>query len=264
MTYSFGDTDLAAERLRILDTVFAPAADAVLDAVVAAVPAGPATIADLGCGPGATTARLVRRWPTAAVTGVDASESFLAAARVAVAGATFVAADVTGPLPGAPFDLVYARFLLAHLPDVPAAVRHWVGSLRPGGVVVLEETEFIRSDDPVFARYEALSVARVARAGGDVYAGPAIRRALDGLGAAGPGDVEVLLDRVLDLDPTTGQAAAMFWRNLATWGSEAVDQGLVTESDRAVLLTALRGRETDDSPGPLAWGHHQAILRRRG
>ncbi len=255
MTYSFGDGDLAAERLHVLDAVFGPTTDALL----AVVSTAPGTVADLGCGPGATTARLVRRFPSARVTGVDLSTSFLAAARTAVPGADFVVADVTGPLPGAPFDLVYARFLLAHLAAVAPTITHWLDSVRPGGVVLLEETESIRSDDPVFARYEALSVARVARAGADVYAGPAIRHALESAGG-----VEVMVDHVLVLDVTTGQAAAMFRRNLATWGHQAVDQGLLTEADRAGLLAALREREDDDSPGPFAWGHHQTVLRRTG
>jgi SAM-dependent methyltransferase len=256
--YAFGDTDLAAERLRILDTVFAPTSDALLELVRDLTPVGPDTVADLGCGPGATTARLVHRFPAARVTGLDASAAFLTAARVATPGAAFATTDVTRPLPHAPFDLVYARFLLAHLSDVPAAIGHWLRSVRPGGVVVLEETESISSADPVFARYEELSVARVAHAGADVYAGPAVRAALDAL----PGDV--VLDRVLTLDLTAGEAAAMFWRNLATWGHDAVAQGLITEPDRAALLSALRDREDDPTRGRFTWTHHQTVLRRPG
>jgi|GEM_PF-4849520 Trans-aconitate methyltransferase len=61
--YTFGDTDLAAERLRILDAVFAPTTDALLDDLVVR----PSRVADLGCGPGATTARLSRRFPSATI-----------------------------------------------------------------------------------------------------------------------------------------------------------------------------------------------------
>ena len=249
--YSFGDTALAAERLHVLDAVFAPTTDALLDGL----PLTPARIADLGCGPGATTARLVARWPTARVTGFDASEAFLAAARTGVPTADFVAADVTAPLPGAPYDLVYARFLLAHLPDVAAAVRAWVAGLGSGGVLVLEETEHIASSDPWFARYEAVSYGRVASAGAHVYAGADISAAI-------PAGVEVVLDRVVELDPTAGEAAGMFWRNLATWGPDAVAQGLLTEADRDALLTHLRDRVDDPTRGLFTWTHHQTVLRR--
>jgi SAM-dependent methyltransferase len=222
------------------------------------VPSEPATVADLGCGSGATTARLVHRFPTARVTGIDTSESFVVAARARVARPTITTADVTGPVPTAPFDLVYSRFLLAHLPDVAAAIEHWLASVCPAGVLVLEETESIRTEDPVFARYEQLSVARVARAGSEMYAGPAIRAVLD----ADPLGADLLLDRVLDLDVTVGQAAALFWRNLATWGHDAVDQDRITEPDRAALLGARSEREGDDSPGPFVWGHHQTVRGR--
>jgi len=249
--YSFGDTELAAERLHVLDAVFAPTTDALLDGL----PRLPARIADLGCGPGATTARLVDRWPSARVTGVDTSEAFLTAARAGVPAADFVAADVTAPLPGAPYDLVYARFLLAHLPDVAAAVRAWVAALGSGGVLVLEETEHIASSDPWFARYEAVSYGRVASVGAHVYAGADITAAI-------PAGIEVMLDRVIELDPTAGEAAGMFWRNLATWGPDAVAQGLLTEADRHALLTHLRGRIDDPTRGLFSWTHHQTVLRR--
>jgi SAM-dependent methyltransferase len=249
--YSFGDTALAAERLHVLDAVFAPTTDALLDGLRLT----PSRIADLGCGPGATTARLVGRWPTARVAGFDASEAFLAVARAGVPAADFVAADVTAPLPGAPYDLVYARFLLAHLSDVPAAVGVWAASLEPDGLLVLEETEHIASSDPWFARYEAVSYGRVASAGAHVYAGADISAAI-------PAGVEVVLDRVIDLDPTAGEAAGMFWRNLATWGPDAVTQGLLTEADRDALLTHLRHRVDDPTRGLFTWTHRQTVLRR--
>ncbi len=249
--YSFGDTELAAERLRVLDAVFAPSTDALLDEVGAR----PATVADLGCGPGATTARLAVRFPHAVVTGVDESEAFLAAARVAVPSARFVAADVSRPLPGTPYDLVYARYLLAHLPDVGAAIAHWLDALTPGGLLILEETEHIASADPWFARYEALTAARVATAGTNVYAGADITAAI-------PAGAGVLVDRVIGLDLGAGEAADMFWRNLATWGHEAVEQGLVGEADRAALLAHLRDRVDDPTHGLFTWTHHQTVLRR--
>jgi SAM-dependent methyltransferase len=255
-TYSFGDSDVAAARLRVLDNVFAPTTDALLEEVDAAAAVGPRRIADLGCGPGATTARLAARYPRAAVTGVDASAAFLAAARVAVPGATFVAADVTEALPGAPYDLVYARFLLAHLPDVAAAIASWLTALGPDGMLVLEETEHIASVDPTFARYESLSEARVRTSGADVDAGPAITAALPAPAAV------AVVDRVLTLDLTAAQAASMFRPNLATWGADAVADGLISEPDRVALLDALTARIDDHTRGLFTWTHHQTVLRR--
>ena len=249
--YTFGDTDLAAERLRVLDAVFAPTTDSLL----AELEVTPRSIADLGCGPGATTARLATRFPDAAVVGLEASESFVAAARAAVPRAEILVADVTQPLPRAPFDFVYARFLAAHLPDIAAALGTWADALAPGGMLVLEETESITSTDPVFAAYETLTRACVATAGASVYAGPYL---VPSLASA----VTVELDRVLELDVTAGQAAAMFRRNLATWGDEAVAQGLLTEPDRVRLLDRLTERESEHTRGLFTWTHRQVVARR--
>ena len=169
--------------------------------------------------------------------------------------ARFFVADVTRPLPGTPFDLVYARYLLAHLADARAAIGNWFDALAPGGILILEETERIASDDPWFARYEALSDVRVAAAGANVYAGADITAAI-------PARADVILDRAIDLDLTAGAASGMFWRNLATWGHEAVDQGLIGEPDRAGLLAQLRARVDDDTRGVFTWTHHQTVLRR--
>ncbi len=250
--YTFGDGDLAAERLHVLDDAFADTADALL----AELAVSPTRVADLGCGPGATTARLHAVFPHAAVVGVDASPVFVAQARRALPVATFVVADATRPLPHGPFDLVYARFLLAHLPDVAGALHTWVRALHPGGLLVLEETEHLTSTDADFARYEAVSRARVGAQGALLYAGGAIAAVLPFAA------VEVVIDRVVPLDLTAGQAAAMFWRNLATWGSDAVADGLLGEDDRSALLDRLAARVEDPTRGLFTWTHRQTVLRR--
>ena len=133
-------------------------------------------VLDLGCGPGtrprccgprsrtrrspASTRR--RRWSTRR-------------ARVC-RGASFAVADVTRPL-RLPADIVYARFLLGHLPDPDAALAHWARSLRPGtGLLVCEEPVRYRSDDPLFARYEETVTAVVAATGATLWAAPALDR----------------------------------------------------------------------------------------
>ncbi len=73
----------------------------------------------------------------------------------------------------------------------------------------------VASVDPWFARYEALSAARVAAADANLSAGTDITAAI-------PARDAIVVDRVITLDLAAGEAAAMFWRNLATWGSDAV------------------------------------------
>ena len=149
VSYAFGDSSDAARRLAVVHRVFVPLADRLLDDVVNR---SPGVVADLGCGPGHTTRFLVERWRAAEVIGVDESEGFLALATSHVPGVRFVHGDVTDPdaLPAGRADVVYARCLLAHLPDVAGAIstgREW---LAPEGRLVLEEPERIEADDPVF------------------------------------------------------------------------------------------------------------------
>ncbi len=55
--YSFGETDLAAERLRVVSEVFDPTSEAF---VSESVRGRPRLAFDLGCGPGFTTRLLSR------------------------------------------------------------------------------------------------------------------------------------------------------------------------------------------------------------
>jgi hypothetical protein len=67
--------------------------------------------------------------------------------------------------------------------------------------------------------------------------------------------------------PTDGTTALFrsepnFRPNLATWGADAVADGLITEPDRAALLEALDARVDDQTRGLFTWTHHQTVLCR--
>ena len=76
--YSFGETDLAAERLRVVSEVFDPPSAAFVSETVRN---RPRLALDLGCGPGFTTRLLSRIARPERTVGVDRSESFLGRAR---------------------------------------------------------------------------------------------------------------------------------------------------------------------------------------
>jgi trans-aconitate 2-methyltransferase len=210
--YTFGDSDLAAQRMALVAEVFGPSSRALLGR---AVPPGAGTALDLGCGPGHSTRLLAEvcrpRWTV----GVDGSERYVDLARATTQdhAVGFVHHDVTRlPLPEAPVDVVYARLLLAHLPDPPGVVERWRSQLRPGGVVVADEVESIEAPPGVLREYEELVVALVAAEGGPMYAGPL-------LAPLGGECVEVLVDAAV--------AARMYGMNLATWRDRALGLGLV-------------------------------------
>jgi trans-aconitate 2-methyltransferase len=74
-----------------------------VDLLAAVRSTSPAVVVDLGCGEGALTASLARRWPGARVTGVDSSAEMLAAAEA------------------------HAELL-----------RRWAGELAPGGAIAVQ------------------------------------------------------------------------------------------------------------------------------
>ena len=59
---------------------------------------------------------------------------------------TFAKADITRRdlVPGAPFDLVFARLLLIHMTDPAGTVRNLAALVRPGGRLVLMDYDLTR------------------------------------------------------------------------------------------------------------------------
>ena len=78
---------------------------------------------------------------------------------------TRVHALTRDPLPEGRFDLVHLRFLLAWLPDPPFAIRRLVQALRPGGVLVAEDLDFVTAvPDPAMEPESAALLAAVVQA----------------------------------------------------------------------------------------------------
>lgn len=241
-SYAFGDSDIARERLALVaDTFELPTRRLLADLP----PMQPRYVVDMGCGPGHSTALLRVRFPHSEVTGIDQSGEMVDEARGRVPGAWFTVADVTDEL-RLPADVVYARMLLGHLSDPAAALARWAAAIRPPGLIVCEEPVRYRSDDPLFARYEAAVTAVVAARGATLWAGPV-------LDSDPPGCLRTL-DRVVEHPVPAGRAAAMFWRNAVTWGAEVADS--------AQLIERLRTLEADDPDDVVQWEIRQTVWSR--
>jgi 2-polyprenyl-3-methyl-5-hydroxy-6-metoxy-1,4-benzoquinol methylase len=136
---------------------------------------------DVGCGIGEVTRELAR-WVglNGQVVGIDANEDFVALARAETTRrglpAVFHVARAGQFQVDAPFDLVYARFLLTHLPE-PLPVLGWMAqAARAGGVVVVEDIDFsgyvCYPDCPALHRYIELYEQVVRQNGADPCIGP--------------------------------------------------------------------------------------------
>ena len=108
--------------------------DDVEQAVIdAAEIAPPDALVDVGCGTGSFLARLARNGHLGRLTGVDTSPAAVEAL-VGVDGVEAVLGDATAlPFADGEFDLVTARHMLYHVPDLDAALREARRVLRTGG-----------------------------------------------------------------------------------------------------------------------------------
>jgi SAM-dependent methyltransferase len=255
--YTFGDTPLAVDRLRLVASVFDASSRAFL---AAAVPRPPRVAIDVGCGPGVST-RLVAEVTGAGHTvGIDSSPTFLeVAATGAPAGLDFVRYDVTSvPLPVAPADLVYCRLLLAHLPDPAGLVGAWATQLTAVGRLLLDEIEWMEVRVPEFVRYEEIVLDLVGSRGAPMYAGPIVDAVREGAGW------RQTASALRSVPVSTAAAARMFAMNLATWRSDPHIREHYDPDDIERLrrdLATLTHSAADDE---IVWGMRQVVYEPTG
>ena len=116
-----------AERTR-------PAADLLARVALAA----PKRVADLGCGPGNSTALLRARWPEAELDGIDSSPEMLNDARATRVAARFLEADIAQWTPEAPYDAIYSNAALQWVGDHESLFPRLLSFVRPGGALAIQ------------------------------------------------------------------------------------------------------------------------------
>jgi SAM-dependent methyltransferase len=95
---------------------------------------GNESLLDIGTGPGDFPGRLRRSGHRGRLLGIDASPGMIAKAKSANPGVEFLQADAQSlPFPDDSFDVVTARHMLYHVPDIPLALREVYRILRPDG-----------------------------------------------------------------------------------------------------------------------------------
>lgn len=101
----------------------------------------PVRVADLGCGPGNSTALLAARWPGAVIDGVDSSPAMLAEAARSGVAANWLLADVRDWAPDAGYDVLFSNATLQWLSDHAVLLPRLMGFVRPGGVFAFQVPE---------------------------------------------------------------------------------------------------------------------------
>ncbi|WP_297207497.1 trans-aconitate 2-methyltransferase [uncultured Pluralibacter sp.] len=123
-------------------------------------------IADLGCGPGNSTALLRDAWPDAAIVGVDNSPAMLEQARSALPDCQFVEADIGGWRPDRPLDVLYANASLQWINDHETLFPHLASLLAKDGVLAVQMPDNWREPSHTLMRQvaEEMNITASARA----------------------------------------------------------------------------------------------------
>jgi ubiquinone/menaquinone biosynthesis C-methylase UbiE len=255
--YVFGDTEVAARRLDLVAEAWAsPSATFLREDVRNR----PRLALDLGCGPGHTTRLVASSTGATRTIGLDSSETFIARASAdAPEGVTFLRHDVMDlPFPTGRANLLYARFVLSHVPRPDRVVRAWMSQLELGGVLALDEVEWIRTEDPALRRYLTLLSAVLEARGSSLAAGP-IADKFDG-GPSGRKRTSVVRTHPVP----TALAAELFALNFATWRDEPFVRDNQSADHLDQLEAELRELARGNSRAPITWGMRQTTFERGG
>jgi ubiquinone/menaquinone biosynthesis C-methylase UbiE len=256
-SYALGRTPEEYERLRAQARVWEEATGRLLDQVGLAPGA---SCLDAGCGPGETMRLMAQRvGPAGRVVGVDTDASLGAQALDMLRSGghrhcAFHAQDLAAgqQVPGAPFDIVYARLLLFHVPQRVAVLARLWDAVAPGGHLVVQDYD-LRSTgvlpplDSVSEGYRVV-VGAFTAVGCDVSAGARLPQLFAQAGIGDPDGTDVS-GRIEPL--TSGRA--LFEHTVRSVLPTALAHGVTTEEDAAATLASI-GRDADQYPDrPVLW-----------
>jgi trans-aconitate methyltransferase len=255
--YALGHSPGEYDRLRRQAQVWEAATGRLLDQVGLA-PA--ARCLDAGCGPGETMRLMAQQvGPAGLVVGIDVDsalgEMTLSELHAAVHGCCrFVARDLAddGPIQGAPYDLVYARLLLFHLPARVATLARLRGAVAPGGHLVVQEYDLralgvLPALDSVAEAVRVLVAAFVER-GCDVHAGANLANLFVQAGVGYP-DASDVAGHVEPL----AAGRAILEQTFSSVLPAALEHGITTETDAVATLAGLEADATRHPDRPMLW-----------
>ena len=255
--YALGRTPEEYDRLRTQARVWEEATGKLLDRVGL----GPgASCLDAGCGPGETMRLMAERaGPSGRVVGIDTDASLgaMAVETLLYAGHrqwSFHAQDLTGgePIPGEPFDLVYARLLLFHLPQRAAVLARLWDAVAPGGHLLVQDYD-VRGITVLPALASVGELGRIITSvfhavGADVHTGARLPQLFTQAGIGYPDGTDV----AGRLEPlATG--CALLERTFRSVLPVALAYGITTSAGATELLAAIDRDAARFADCPMGW-----------
>lgn len=218
-----------------------------------------ATLIDVGCGPGLLSAPLSAMVPQGRLVGVDADPKLLDLAEARARAqerdnVRFVEAWADKmPIESDTGDLAYARFLFQHLPHPVAVAREMARVTKPGGRVVIVDTDdsAIMVEPPIAGLADIVRGSQIgqARMGGDRMVGRKLRRILHDAG---------LVDIEVQVVPFTSDMVGMKTFADICLGFKAMIVPPEVMSPEAVQATLQEVYALADDPG--AWAQTLAYM----
>jgi ubiquinone/menaquinone biosynthesis C-methylase UbiE len=235
------------ERLRVLSRVWGDTTESLLRSV--GVGSGMRCL-DVGCGAGDVSLLLASLvGPTGAVVGsdCDAVQLDLVRAecrRLEVTNLELAFEDVMELAAVDAYDVVYSRFVLEHLPDPVEALRRMWRAVRPGGLLVAEDgdflAEFCEPPHPGFDFWQYAYQETLRRHGGDPLSGRRLHSRFREVGVPDP-QLEMVQHVYL-----TGEGKLMPYLTVARTAPRIIASGVATQAevDEALLLLAELAEDT--------------------
>lgn len=151
---------------------------------------------------------------------------------------------LTDPLPAGTFDLVHARFVVEHLADRMTVLRNMAHALKPGGWIMIEDTDSaswvpdpsaMTADAALFEKWTAAYAELLRRTGATAYAG---RRLFTELRTLGLDDVGAE-GRTFMVQGGSWPAGEVWQLTAAQVSEPMVSAGLLTPEEMAQVVTLL-------------------------
>ncbi|HYA34137.1 MAG TPA: hypothetical protein VEF03_00895, partial [Candidatus Binataceae bacterium] len=150
------------------------------------------------------------------------------------------------------------RFLLTHLSDPVDTVSKWSLQLRPGGLLMMEETESIETRNPTFARYLEIVAAMLAAQSNTLYAGRMLAVLGDRVGLG------IVRNHSNRLKVSNADAAGMFAMNMDAVARNEFVRAKFSAAEIAELRTSLDDLARDrTSRSDIEWTLRQTALAAR-
>jgi len=234
------------ERLELLARVLQPTTLELLDRVGLS---RKMKCLDVGCGGGHVSLLMAGIvGPQGRVVGTDTDGEILALARkdaeaANVLNVEFQQRDACTGAWQSEFDLVYARFLLSHLNEPENCLAAMVEACRPGGIIVVEDTDFSGSFCypmcTAYERYKELYQKVVQRRDGNSNIGPKLPAMFH------TAAIQAIELNVIQPTHIRGEGKLMAPITMSRISSALIAEGLATEDEVQQILTGLNEAAAD-------------------